>query len=212
MRGARIPPRICYLQLQEPHAGAPHALSDLLNCRWERMKGRWRMDDETTRDGSRGSQETRKGIERMELLKDRFDAAEINRLITRQTRYRERIDALDLPADLNRLRFARWLVENGKLTEDADEEMDESVDSEPDASRGASADEPGCAPNANAALKYMPAPYWYARPRLKHSPNDRRDGWRRSLANVLSRLRRHREIARFSVNAQRESAPSKLGG
>lgn len=170
------------------------------------------MDDETTRDGSRGSQETRKGIERMELLKDRFDAAEINRLITRQTRYRERIDALDLPADLNRLRFARWLVENGKLTEDADEEMDESVDSEPDASRGASADEPGCAPNANAALKYMPAPYWYARPRLKHSPNDRRDGWRRSLANVLSRLRRHREIARFSVNAQRESAPSKLGG
>ena len=62
------------------------------------------MDDKTQQDGSGGSQETDKDIQRMELLKRHFNAAEINRLITCQIRYREGVGALDLSADLQRLR------------------------------------------------------------------------------------------------------------
>ena len=178
------------------------------------MKGQWRMDDETEEDSGHDSHENSRDIQRMELLEGRFAAAEINRLITRQMRYRERVDTLDLPADLNRLRFARWLVEHGQLTEDLDEheDVDEDVDSESGAFEGAPTDKAGHTPNANASLKYMPAPYWYAQPRLKCSPNCRSGGWRRSLSNVMAQLRLYRELARSSVSARISSSISKPGG
>ncbi len=54
----------------------------------------------------------------MDLLIWRFSNAEIDRLSKLQLRYREAPDALDLPIEECRLRFSRWLVEHGKLSED----------------------------------------------------------------------------------------------
>lgn len=160
------------------------------------------MDDKTQQEDGNGSQEIGKDIHRMELLKRHFSAAEINRLITCQIRYREEGGALDLPADLHRLRFTRWLVEHGKLTDDVDEDVDRSSD----ASDGAAADEPGHVPHANASLKYTPAPYWYAQRQPRHSPNYRSDGWRRALSTLIARLRRHPKITGSSVNARMSSS------
>lgn len=157
------------------------------------------MDDEKRQDASRGSPDVGKDIKRMELLMWHFNAAEVDRLIKCQLRYRQRLDALDLPVDLYRLRFARWLVEQGKLTED--------IDSEPDASDKTSTDDddPGHTRNANLSLKYMPAPYWYARPRPQSAQTYHSDRWRRSLSQLMVRL--HREITRSSVNARIVSWP-----
>lgn len=57
------------------------------------------------------------GIERIDLLVWRFSSAEIERLSEWQLRIRARADVLDLPLDELRLRFARWLVNHGKLSE-----------------------------------------------------------------------------------------------
>jgi hypothetical protein len=160
------------------------------------------MDDKTQQEGGGGSQETGRDIQRIELLKRHFDAAEINRLITCQARYREGVDALDLSADLHRLRFARWLVEHGKLTDDVDEDVDRASD----ASDSAATDEPGQVPHASASLKYLPAPYWYTQRQPRRSPNHHSGGWRRALATLIVRLRRHPKIARSSVNARMSSS------
>jgi uncharacterized membrane protein YeaQ/YmgE (transglycosylase-associated protein family) len=58
-------------------------------------------------------------IPRMELLMWRFSEGECERLCKLQRRYRDRPDMLDLPLDERRLRFARWMVDHGRLSEDA---------------------------------------------------------------------------------------------
>jgi hypothetical protein len=57
------------------------------------------------------------GIQRLELLWWRFSAAEVQRLSLLQLVQRERPSALDLPLEECRLRFARWLVATGRLSE-----------------------------------------------------------------------------------------------
>src|SRR5258706_9657349 len=57
------------------------------------------------------------GIQRLELLWWRFSAAEVQRLSRLQLVQRERPSALDLPLEEGRLRFARWLVATGRLSE-----------------------------------------------------------------------------------------------
>jgi len=57
------------------------------------------------------------GIQRLELLWWRFSAAEVQRLSLLQLVQRERPSALDLPLEEGRLRFARWLVATGRLSE-----------------------------------------------------------------------------------------------
>lgn len=57
-------------------------------------------------------------IQRMDLLQRQFSKAEIEHLSNLQVRCRERHDALDLPLEVCRLRFVRWLVEHGKISED----------------------------------------------------------------------------------------------
>ena len=59
------------------------------------------------------------GVQRLELLSWRFSEAEIQRLSTLQVRHREHPDLVDLPVEERRLQFARWLVEHGRLSEDA---------------------------------------------------------------------------------------------
>jgi hypothetical protein len=54
-------------------------------------------------------------IERLELLSWRFSSTEIERLSRLQLRYRERPEAIDLPLEESRLRFVRWLVEQGRI-------------------------------------------------------------------------------------------------
>lgn len=60
------------------------------------------------------------GVLRTDLLLWRFSGDEIDRLSKLQLRYRAQPDRLDLPLDECRLRFARWLVEHGRMGEDDD--------------------------------------------------------------------------------------------
>src|SRR5260370_9104868 len=60
------------------------------------------------------------GVQRLELLWWRFSAAETQRLSALQLLQRERPNALDLPLEECRLRFARWLIEHGRLSEQAE--------------------------------------------------------------------------------------------
>jgi hypothetical protein len=82
-------------------------------------------------------------IERADLLR-RFSEAEIQRLSELQVRFRDRPTALDAPLDLSagecRLRFARWLVEHGRLNEededdDADREEPQEQETSSDSGR-----------------------------------------------------------------------------
>lgn len=57
-------------------------------------------------------------IQRLEVLGRRFSEAETRRLSTLQLRYQAQPDAQDLPMEVLRLRFARWLVECGWLGAD----------------------------------------------------------------------------------------------
>ncbi len=82
------------------------------------MKGGWQMHRGETPAAKRNRGGSIEGVQRMDLLSWRFSRAEIDRLSKLQLRYRERPDALDLPVEEGRLRFARWLVERGRLTED----------------------------------------------------------------------------------------------
>jgi hypothetical protein len=82
------------------------------------MKGGWQMHRGETPAAKRNRGGSIAGVQRMDLLSWRFSRAEIDRLSKLQLDYRERPDVLDLPIEEGRLRFARWLVEHGRLTED----------------------------------------------------------------------------------------------
>jgi hypothetical protein len=69
------------------------------------------------RAAGRNQNDSPAGIQRLELLWWRFSEAEIQCLSALQVVQRERPNALDLPLEECRLRFARWLIENGRLSE-----------------------------------------------------------------------------------------------
>jgi hypothetical protein len=69
---------------------------------------------------SSGQKEPVEGLERLErceLLTDGFNDAEIQHLSALQLLARQHPDSLGLPAQDNRLEFARWLVKRGRLSE-----------------------------------------------------------------------------------------------
>lgn len=76
------------------------------------------MHNEAMPAARRNHSGSTEGVQRLELLSSRFSAAEIDRLSQLQLRHRERVAGLDPPLEECRLRFARWLVERGKLGED----------------------------------------------------------------------------------------------
>jgi hypothetical protein len=57
-------------------------------------------------------------LQRMGLRGVRFRQQEIEALVVLRHRWRQGPDASDLPAEDRRLKFARWLVEHGRLSED----------------------------------------------------------------------------------------------
>jgi hypothetical protein len=75
------------------------------------------MHIKKTQAARRNENESSESIQRKELLWWRFSEAEIQRLSVLQLVHRERPSALDLPLEECRLRFARWLIENGRLSE-----------------------------------------------------------------------------------------------
>lgn len=78
------------------------------------------MDDERPQAALGNKSRSREDIQRLDLLRWRFSEAEIQRLCRLQLRRNARPDGLDLPLDPCRLRFARWLVEHGRLSEEPD--------------------------------------------------------------------------------------------
>jgi hypothetical protein len=87
------------------------------------VKARWQCHREarkTTRHIPHRSPEgIDEGIERLDLLTWRCSSDEISRLSALQMRYREQLDRRNLQLDEFHLRFARWLVEHGRLSEHA---------------------------------------------------------------------------------------------
>ena len=71
-----------------------------------------------TQAAQRSQDEAPEGIQRLELLAWRFTAAEIQSLSLLQLVHIQRPNALDQPLEEGRLKFARWLVEQGRLSED----------------------------------------------------------------------------------------------
>ncbi|HZC79404.1 MAG TPA: hypothetical protein VE258_16740 [Ktedonobacterales bacterium] len=77
------------------------------------------MHNKETQAARRNQGESAAGVQRLELLWWRFSEGEIQRLSVLQLVHRERPNALDLPLEECRLRFARWLFETGRLSERA---------------------------------------------------------------------------------------------
>jgi hypothetical protein len=87
-----------------------------VRARWQRHReARLTMRHITYRAPEGGD----KGVERLDLLMWRFSSDEIARLTALQIRHRERLDRHDLQLDVYHLRFARWLIEHGRLSEHA---------------------------------------------------------------------------------------------
>jgi len=78
----------------------------------------------------RDHNEPLQGVERLELLFWRFSQSETHSLSMMQLAHRQRPNVLDLPLDECRMRFVRWLVETGRLNEEA-------ADGQPQADDGA---------------------------------------------------------------------------
>lgn len=76
------------------------------------------MHDDEAPTTTHNQRDSIQDIERLDVLGRRFGEAEIQRLSQLQLRQRERPDALDLPIEVHRLRFVRWLVECGRLGAD----------------------------------------------------------------------------------------------
>ncbi len=87
--------------------------------------GRWQMHIRKTPDARHNEHESPAGVQRLELLWWRFSEAEIQRLSLLQLVQRERPNALDLPLEECRLRFARWLVATGRLSEQTERRLEE---------------------------------------------------------------------------------------
>ena len=75
------------------------------------------MHNKETQAARSNQNESPEGIQRLELLMLRFSEAEIQSLSLLQLVHRQRPNALDQPLEECRLRFARWLVDNGRLSE-----------------------------------------------------------------------------------------------
>ncbi len=88
-----------------------------------RVRARWQCHQEVrlaTRHIAHHSPEGGdKGVERLDLLMWRFSSDEIARLTALQIRHREQLERHDLQLDVYHLRFARWLIEHGRLSEHA---------------------------------------------------------------------------------------------
>lgn len=155
------------------------------------------MYDEKTRDTLRAPSGSIEDVRRMDLIRWRFSAAEIERLIKWQQRYREGQVPRDLPLDAYRLHFARWLVERGKLSEGVghDREIqDEALLYESLPPR-----------NERLSSKYTSAPHSYIRPTHVYTLDDVRDRWRHSLLRLMTRLREN--ITRRVTDLRTPSRP-----
>lgn len=82
------------------------------------------MHKTPTKDAKRCQDGSPEGVRCLELLSWRFSSAEIERLSRMQLLHRQHPDVLDMPLEESRLRFARWLVEHGRLNEDMESRLE----------------------------------------------------------------------------------------
>lgn len=75
------------------------------------------MRDSDMQATRRNQEKTLESVQRLEILLWRFSEAETRSLSLLQLRHQRQPNALDMPLDECRLRFARWLVEQGRLSE-----------------------------------------------------------------------------------------------
>src|SRR5258707_12379028 len=75
------------------------------------------MHNKETQAAWSNQNESPEGVQRLELLMLRFSEAEIQSLSLLQLVHRPRPNALDQPVEECGLRFARWLGDNGRLSE-----------------------------------------------------------------------------------------------
>jgi len=136
----------------------------------------------------RNQKESPAGIQRLHLLDWRFSATEIHRLSIVQIQFRDQPDALDLPLDVCRLRFARWLAEQGRIGEATDANREQPPWEEEPWEEWLPS-EPELAASLPASPTYSP----FANPNGQMASESgrvqRSMPWRLALCTVLSRIR-----------------------
>jgi hypothetical protein len=142
------------------------------------------MHNKETQAARRNQDEAPGGIQRLELLMWRFSEAEIQSLSLLQLVRRQRPNALDQPLEEGRLRFARWLVDHGRLSE----HVECPLEGQPE--EGETSDRswrPGCSP---APRECLPASDCASVPTLEQAPRNRPAEWRLLMFRAWSRVRR----------------------
>jgi hypothetical protein len=145
------------------------------------------MHNKETQAARSNQNESPEGIQRLELLMLRFSEAEIQSLSLLQLVHRQRPNALDQPLEECRLRFARWLVDNGRLSEHTECPLEGQKGQSEARETAETSSCPGDAPAPHDEC--LPASDCTSEPTRESAQRNRPAEWRLILLRAWSRIR-----------------------